>query len=128
MILADTSVAIEVYRHRPAHLLQIIVVHDAAICGVTVAELHAGARTTAEQSRCAATVSAFQTLNIPETLWLIVGRTIATLRAGGLTIPFVDAVLAALAVDLGIELWTYDAHFSLAQVHLPGLRLFQEPP
>ena len=55
-------------------------------------------------------------------------RTIARLRAVGLTIPFPDVIVAALAMDLGAELWTYDAHFALVQPHLTGLRLFQEPP
>jgi predicted nucleic acid-binding protein len=122
MILAETSVAIEVYRHHPARVLQIIVAHDAAVCGVTAAELYAGARTAAEQARCAATLAAFQALLIPDTVWPAVGRTIAALRAKGITIPFPDAVLATLAVELDTELWTYDAHFALMQSVLTGLR------
>ena len=69
MILADTSVAIEVYRRRPARLLQIIVSDSASVCGITVAELYAGARTAAERARCAATLAAFQSLPTPETIW-----------------------------------------------------------
>src|SRR5436853_394603 len=54
--------------------------------------------------------------------------TLAAPRAGGVTIPFVDAVIATVAIVNDVELWTRDAHFTLVQSVLPALKLFAEPP
>jgi len=43
-------------------------------------------------------------------------------------VPLIDTALATIAIESGIELWTYDSHFALIQGVLPTLRLFQEPP
>ncbi len=40
-------------------------------------------------------------------------------------VPFADAILAALAIELGVEIWTRDNHFRLIVEVLP-LRLFDE--
>ncbi len=56
------------------------------------------------------------------------GDNLNTLRAGGMTIPFADAVIATVAVVNDIDLWTRDAHFTLVQGVLPALKLFAEPP
>src|SRR5262245_43697769 len=128
MILADTSVVITCQRRPTARLLQIIQDQDAAVCGVTEAEVYAGARTSAEFARCAAVLSAFRRVGIPDTIWLPLGQNLYALRASGNMVPFMDALIAPVAIENGLELWTYDAHFLQIQTVLPKLRLFQEPP
>ena len=59
-------------------------------------------------------------------MWI--GRNQSTLSAHGVTVPLIDTALATIAIAVGIELWTYDAHFTLIQGVLPALKLFQEPP
>jgi predicted nucleic acid-binding protein len=61
-------------------------------------------------------------------LWDLVGDTLATLNARGLTVPFADAVVATLGIEHDIEVWARDAHFSAMQKILPQLKLFPEPP
>jgi predicted nucleic acid-binding protein len=61
-------------------------------------------------------------------VWDTVGDSLAVLRAGGVTVPFPDAVIATLGISLGVEVWTRDKQFVLMQNALPGLRLFLEPP
>ena len=39
-----------------------------------------------------------------------------------------DVVIATVAIENDIELWTRDAQFQLIQRVLPRLKLFQEPP
>jgi predicted nucleic acid-binding protein len=128
MILADTSIVIACQRTPTARLLKIIQDHDAAICGVTEAEVYAGARSAAEFARCAAVLSAFQRVTIPDTIWLPLGQNLFALRTSGTTVPFMDALIATVAIAQGLELWTYDAHFQQIQGVLTQLRLFQEPP
>jgi predicted nucleic acid-binding protein len=42
-------------------------------------------------------------------------------------VPFPDVLLATVAIENGLELWTDDSHFLHIQRVLPALRLFQEP-
>jgi predicted nucleic acid-binding protein len=98
------------------------------VCGVTVAEMFAGVRTTKDEARCLAALADFQRLAIPDRLWETVGRHQAQLLAHGLTIPLADAIIATLALDLDVELWHYDHHFNDIQKVLPQLKFLQEPP
>lgn len=128
MILTDTSVVIVYERAPTPRLRQIVTDNDAAICGITVAEMFAGVRTAADEARCRAALADFGNLPIPETLWEMTGRNQALLRANGVTVPLTDTAIATLAIALDLELWAYDAHFSLIRRVLPALKLFQEPP
>jgi predicted nucleic acid-binding protein len=128
MILTDTTVVIVCYRAPTARLLQMIQDNDAAICGVTVAEVYAGARSVADFAHCTATLAVFGQISIPETLWPMLGQNLFALRTRGISVPFSDALIATVAIENDVELWTYDAHFALIQTALPRLKLFQEPP
>lgn len=61
----------------------------------------------------------FAHLTIPETLWDRVGDHLATLRSAGVTVPFADALIATVAIENGIALWTRDSHFATIQNTLP---------
>ncbi len=41
--------------------------------------------------------------------------------------PFQDVLLAAVAIDQGIEIGTYDAHFKMIQGVTSKLKLFDGP-
>ncbi|MFL5342286.1 MAG: PIN domain-containing protein [Gemmataceae bacterium] len=128
MILIDTSVVIDYLRSGDPRLLALFQVHDAAICGVTRAEVLWGTRSTAHQQDLLDTLDSFIQVLIPESLWDAVGGNLAALRSRGVTVPFQDVVIATVAVANDIELWTRDNQFRLIQGVLPQLRLFQEPP
>jgi predicted nucleic acid-binding protein len=128
MILADTTVAIEFLRTPTPRLLKIIQDNHAAICGVTVAETYAGAKGAADFARFMAALGVFSNVAIPETTWDALGRNLYSLRRSGITVPFADALLATLAIENDLELWTRDAHFATIQRALTKLKLFIEPP
>jgi predicted nucleic acid-binding protein len=128
MILADTSVVIAQQRKPTVKWYQLIQAHGGAVCGVTVAEVYSGARTPAEFANCSALLGLFGRVTFPESLWETVGRYQAGLQGAGQTVPLSDTMIAAAAVHHGVELWTYDVHFSRMLPLVPGLRLFQEPP
>jgi predicted nucleic acid-binding protein len=128
MILAETTVVIGFLKAPTPRVLQIIQDHQAAISGVTVAEVYAGARSAADFARYDLSLALFGSVPVAVDIWPRLGRNIAALGAKGVTVPFPDILIATLAIDLDLELWHHDHHFPLIQTVLPQLKLFQEPP
>jgi len=128
MILVDTSVVIDYTRSGDPKMLALFQAHSAAICGITRAEVLAGVRSPKHRGRLVAALNSFVPLSIPESLWDEIGDYLLALRTGGVTVPFADVVIAAVAIAHDVDLWTRDAQFALIQGVLPQLRLFQEPP
>lgn len=127
-ILADSSVVIDFLRTADARLRHLIVTQPAAICGVTRAEVLHGARGPADRARLQVALGMFQRIAMPEPLWDAAGDNLAALRSAGITVPFADAIIATVAIENDVELWTRDGQFLRTQAALPKLRLFQEPP
>jgi predicted nucleic acid-binding protein len=128
MILTDTSVVIDWLRSPNTRLYGIISTYAAAICGVTVAEVFAGARTTAELTHYRVALTVFGNVPVPLDIWERVGQNLFACRRMGITVPLADAIIATVAIDNSLELWTYGIHFALMQAALPALQLFVEPP
>jgi predicted nucleic acid-binding protein len=128
MILVDTSVIIGYLKNPDPKVLGLFQTHQAAVCGITRAEVLHGARNPADRQRLLDQLNIFAQVAIPGATWDAVGDALAALRAAGVTVPFADVVLACVAIASGVEFWTRDQHFSLVQAVLPQLRLFQEPP
>ena len=127
MILVDTSVLVDYLRSPTDHALRVLEKNGAAICGVTRAEILAGARNPTDLDRIAGSLDVLEQVAVPEELWDLLGRNLSLLRAAGVTVPFADAMIATLAIENDLELWTRDAHFARIQGVLTKLRLFQEP-
>jgi predicted nucleic acid-binding protein len=128
MILTDTTVVIDYLRAPTVHLVKIIQVNQAAICGATIAEVYAGARSPADFKKYDKALSVFAVVAIRKKTWPNLGRNLAELGAKGITVPFPDALIATLGIENDIEVWARDPHFPMMQRALPQLRLFQEPP
>ena len=128
MILAETTVAIRYLRTPTTRLQKIIQDQQAAICGVTLAEVFAGAKKATDLAQFSTSLGIFGVVPIPLNIWDDLGRNLFLLRKSGFVLPFPDVLLATVAIHHDLELWTYDAHFPLIQSVLTNLRLFQEPP
>src|SRR5262245_51716138 len=128
MILADSTIVIDYLRTGDPKIVTLFQAHNAAICGITRAEVLNGARDPAHRVRLLAALNSFHQVPIPDSLWDEVGDNLAALRSAGVTVPFPDAVIATVAIANDIELWTRDNQFLLIQRALPRLRLFVEPP
>ena len=127
MILVDTTIVVDWLRAPTPRLLQIIQENQAAICGVTVAEIYAGARTPKDFADYDKALSVFANLTIPHDIWPKLGRNLAALGAKGVTVPLSDALIATVAIDVTLEVWQHDRHFPDMAKILPQLKLFQEP-
>lgn len=128
MILVDTSVLIDFLRNKDPQLGTLFRTLPVAICGVTRAEILHGARGSADRHRLLVFLNAFHQVLIPDPWWDAVGDNFATLRSGGVTVPFPDIVIATVGIENHIEVWSRDPDFPKMQGILPRLKLFQEPP
>ena len=83
MILVDTSVLIDYFRSKNASLLQRMQAHQAAICGVTRAEILCGARDQRHRDRLIAGLGSHTRISIDVSLWDEIGDAMATLDLAG---------------------------------------------
>jgi len=124
MILIDTSVLVDYLRSPSDRVLRLFEEKEAAICGAIRAEVLAGARNPNDLERIARSLDVLKCVEIMEDR---LGKNLSFLRAAGVTVLFPDALIATVAIEHGIELWTNDSHFRrMAQV-LPALRFFRAP-
>ena len=128
MILLDSTVLIEYFRSPAGRLPGLFHQLRPTLCGVSRAEVLHGARNPAHLSQLKTALDQLPQIPVPVDIWDELGANLCALRLGGLTVPFADAILATIALRIGMELWTYDKHFQLMQTVLPALQLFQEPP
>lgn len=128
MTLADTSVIVDFLRQRDPRLKHLFATVQVAICSVTVAEILHGARDQKDLRNLEAALAAIPRLSFAEHLWDAAGVNLYVLRKAGVAVPFPDVLLATLALEHDVELWSRDNQFQLIQSVLPALRLFQEPP
>lgn len=128
MTLVDTSVMIDALRRPDARLSALFVAAQATLCGITRAEVLHGAKDAADLRRLAATLDGFPQLPLTDRFWDSAGSNLMALRAAGVVVPFADVLIATLALEHGVELWSRDNQFQMIQGVLPALKLFQEPP
>ena len=128
MILADAGIVIAYLRGNDTKLVRLADTLPLAVCGVTQAEVLHGVRSPAERIDTVALLDSFLQVATPEAIWDASGDNLAMLRAAGVSVPFPDAILATLAIALGIELWVRDKHFPAMTGYLIGLKLYAEAP
>src|SRR5258708_28460386 len=128
MILVDAGMLIDFVRFKDRKLDKLFRSQPVAVCGVTRAEILAGARGPRDRQRLVQFLGTFLQVAMPQMLWDLVGDSLAALYATGITVPFPDAVIATLGIENNIEVWSRDPHFPVIQKVMPRLKLFQEPP
>jgi predicted nucleic acid-binding protein len=87
MILTDASVVIIYERVPTPRLKKIIIDEDAAVCGVTIAELFAGVRSAKDEAKLRTALADFKHQPMPDSLWETIGRNQAVHSAKGVTVP-----------------------------------------
>lgn len=128
MILVDTSVLIYYWRQPRSMTPSFSVEEEFAICGVTLSELLQGAKSPSDVETIKRRLAAFQLLTIEESLWERLGTLLAHFRRNGLTVPFQDALIAAVALQYQVQVWTLDTHFTKMAAFADGLKLWIEKP
>ncbi len=124
MILADTSIIIDFWRNPDSEKRQIFENHEIAICPVIKAELIHGAKSEKEKRNIKEALNGLTFLTIDEEIWESLAEYLYRLKKSGVTVPFQDALIAAVCIKYDCPLWTLDKHFSKISEHLEDLQLF----
>jgi predicted nucleic acid-binding protein len=122
-ILVDTSVWVDALRGRDATTVaavrELLLEDRVVTCDVVVAELRAGLRRS-ERVRVLGLFGGLPRLAVDSRDWLEAGDLGAQLRAGGVTLPLTDLLIARVCLRHGHALFTSDEHFK----RIPGLAFF----
>lgn len=124
MILVDTNIIIDLWRNSLGISKGVFVEEVVAICGIIKAELMHGAESEEDLLIISKALSDFEYIPLDESVWDEVGRLNYLLRKSGITVPFQDVVLCALALQYGMFLWSNDRHFDLVKTVADDLKLF----
>ncbi len=127
-VIVDTSVWVQAFRApgsvEKQEVERLIRAGQVAMVGVVFAELMHGARDAQDLRYLEEDLDAFPFLDTDKNIWRRAGLLLFDLRCQGLTVPPTDAVIAAIAVEGGHEVYTLDEHFQ----RVPGLRLYDPKP
>ena len=123
MVVADTTVWIEFFNDPESEEKQIIDLlideDELALVGPVLAELLQGCRTPGEVDTILDHISALPFLEMNFSAWRRAGEVSSNLRRKGTTLPLMDVIIAALALEHDAEIFTTDPHFQ----KIPGLKL-----
>jgi predicted nucleic acid-binding protein len=115
-VIIDTSAWIDFFRGRDSRerdmVRRLIQSGEAVIVGIVYAELLRGTRTESEVSNLEADLDALPFLDTDRDSWKQTGQLMSELQKQGNSIPFQDAVIAALALQHDMPVLTRDRHFS----------------
>ncbi|MBM3156524.1 MAG: PIN domain-containing protein [Chloroflexi bacterium] len=114
-VLIDTSIWVEYFRGKDQELVEsvknLIRTRRATLCGIVLSELLAGVRTKKIRDILKQTLDALEYVEVSRDTWTSAGELSDSLRRQGISVPLTDLILAALALENNVELFTLDSHF-----------------
>lgn len=127
MILIDTSAWIASFKKTGNHELkefmrQAIVSGLAVTSPVIILELLQGCRSVGERDALKIKLESLDILSITLSVWEQAYELGFSLRRKGLTIPTVDLIIAALAIENKSLLLHHDEHYEMMVTHYPTLQ------
>ena len=123
-ILADTSVWIEFFKLQSAsgEKLEALIMNNSVwVCGVVLFELVQGVRSEEEKTTILDALSDLEYAEMTRHLWQKTGELSASLKQKGLNLPLSDILIAAVAIEHNLAVFTLDKHFA----QIPGVKLYQ---
>lgn len=122
-ILADTSVWIEFFKSESKigdKLETLISKNSVYTCGIVVLELTQGVNSEKEKNKIMNMFSALEFIEMTKQLWMKAGELSAALRKKGKIIPLSDILIAVIAIQYNLEIFTIDKHFK----EIPGIDFY----
>ncbi len=125
MIVADTSVWIAYQREPESDIgkeFELLLTGDSiAMLGPIMAEILQGSRSDGEFNFYVNRLDGLRFIDTDQQTWTLVGDLGYQLRSRGDTVPFADLVIAALAIQNRLPVFTLDQDFR----RIPGLDLYE---
>lgn len=124
-MIIDTSLWIEYFKNNP----DVVKVVEAGlanstiyITGSIVSELLQGSKTRLEFDKLSQCIDAVPYIECTMQDWIKAGELSFKLRKGGVTIPLTDMLIASIALNRHMAVWTLDKHFS----YIPAVELISK--
>lgn len=125
MVIADSSIWIEYFRVRESpvqEVMQNLLGQDEIlVVGVALSEVLRGVKSVEEHNRVALAMRALPYAEAARETWVRCADIMRTLRSEGVTVHLADALIAAIAIEGGHEVYTRDGDFE----RIPGVRLYR---
>jgi predicted nucleic acid-binding protein len=116
-VLPDTCAWIDFFNGRATPLADSLAHalndRDVITCGVVMYELFQGVRSVKDSDMLRSAFSSLRYLEMDRDLWLSAAQVSASLRCKGITLPFSDIIIAALASRHDLVVLTVDQHFQM---------------
>ncbi len=114
-VVVDTTIWIDFFRGRNelvrAELRRLIKASQAVLVGVVMAEVLQGIKSLEEQQMVDEHFGALPYLEVTQATWRKAAETARTLRSRGVTIPLSDLLIATLAMEHDLSVYSTDPHF-----------------
>lgn len=123
-VLIDTSVWIEFFKKRSITgdaVVELLNKGLVWVSGIVLFELVQGAKSEAEKTRIISQLTNLHYVEMSVGLWQRAGELAIMLKKNGLNLPVSDILLAVVAVEHNLSVFTLDKHFE----SMPGIRLFK---
>lgn len=120
-ILIDTSIWIDFFRNKllpsSERLIRLLDRDRALITGIVLTELIRGVRNDSEWKRLRELLKPVPTISPNEETWEKAGTLAYKLSRKGLTVFTVDVVIATIAIENSVSLFSTDRHFQQIAAH-----------
>lgn len=120
-VLGDTSVWIDFFRNKSLpssrHLAYLLEADRVSLTGIILTELLRGARNSEELTAIRRLLRPVPMISADENTWDNAGELASVLARKGFKIFTVDAIIASIAIQNGLELLTRDRHFDQISLH-----------
>ena len=114
-VILDTSVWIDYFRDGSSaearDVSSLIASDRVVLVGIVYAELLRGARTPRDAETLAQSLEGLPYLEFDKHIWRYAGELLASLERTGQRIPVQDALIAAIAIQNDLAVFSHDRHF-----------------
>lgn len=122
-ILADTTAWIEFFRGKSkvADRFEMLLIENAVCtCGVVMFEVLQGIKSEGEKNKILSILAPLPYFEMMKKLWQSAAELSLSLKKNGVNLPLSDILIAAIAVENDLSIYTLDNHFTL----IPNLKLY----
>lgn len=123
-ILVDTSVWIEFFKLHSeiGDRLEKLIKEDSVwTCGIVLFELVQGTKLEKEKNKILEILLSLKYVEMSPLLWQKAGELSTILKKEGKNLPLSDILIASLAIEHKLQIFTLDRHFE----HIPGVKIYK---